>query len=327
MPQPIIAVFGASGAQGGGLVRSILNDPARRFRVRALTRHPHGKAAYRLRAAGAEVAYADLDRPASLRPALRGAYGAFCVTNYWEHASPERELQQARNAAAAAAAARLRHVVWSTLEDTRALFEPGSRMPALLGRYNVPHFDAKGEANAAFFGAGVPTTLLSTSFHWENLIQSGMQPRRGPGGELVFILPMGSARLPGVAAADIGVCVLEIFARGPELIGKAIGIAAEHLTGAEMAAELATALGEPVMHLDMAPDAYARLELRGAAELANMFAFMRAFEHLHCAARPPACARELHPGMLTFAGWLARHAAGLAPAEPPAARPARGDDQ
>jgi uncharacterized protein YbjT (DUF2867 family) len=321
MAQPLIAAFGATGAQGGGLVRSILSDPARRFRVRALTRHPHDQSACRLRAAGAEVAYADLDRPGSLRPALAGAHGAFCVTNYWEHASPERELQQARNAAAAVAAAGLRHVVWSTLEDTRCLFEPGSRMPALRGRYNVPHFDAKGEADAAFFMAGVPTTLLLASFNWENLIRFGMHPRRGPGGGLDFILPMGPARLPGLAAADIGACVLEIFARGAELIGKVIGIAAEHLSGATMAAELASALGEPVRHLDMAAADYARLDRPGAAEFANMFEFKRTFEHLYCAARPPACARELHPGMLSFAGWLARHAAalplGTRPAQPP----------
>jgi uncharacterized protein YbjT (DUF2867 family) len=312
MSRPIIAVFGATGAQGSGLVRAIVEDPERRFRARAITRKPQSDAARALLRAGADVVAADLDKPPSLRRAMAGADYAFCVTNFWEHLSPEREFAQACAMAEAAHEAGLRHVIWSTLEDTRELVEPGTRVPVLNGQYNVPHSDAKGAANQAFFERDVPTTLFSTSFHWENLINfAGMLSRRGADGRLTFVLPMGRARLPGIAAADIGACAFGIFARGDELIGKSIGIAGEHLTGAQMADRLAHALQEPVDYVDLSPAKFAALGFPGADELANMFQFQTEFEQLFCAARNPDCARELFPGLQTFAGWLERNAARL----------------
>ena len=89
MSKKIIAVTGATGAQGGGLVRAILADPRGEFAVRAITRKPSGDAARALAQQGVEVVAADLDDPASVEKAFAGAYGAFCVTNFWEHFSPE----------------------------------------------------------------------------------------------------------------------------------------------------------------------------------------------------------------------------------------------
>jgi uncharacterized protein YbjT (DUF2867 family) len=311
---PLITVLGATGAQGGGLARAILADPQRRFQVRAVTRKPESEPARALARAGAEIVVADFDDPASLRRAMDGAYGAFCVTNFWEHVSPEKELEQAQRMAAAAADARVGHVIWSTLEDTRDYLSAGSRMPVLMGKYNVPHYDAKGEANREFFARGVPTTLLHTSFYWDNLIHFGMQPQRRADGRLEFVLPMGDALLPGMAAEDIGPAALSIFAR-PELIGKSIGIAGEHLSGAQMAEQLTLALGEPVLHADLTREQYAALGFPGADDLANMFQFKREFEHDYRAARPIACSRELHPRIQTFAQWLARHKARI-PVQP-----------
>jgi uncharacterized protein YbjT (DUF2867 family) len=306
----IITVFGATGAQGGGLARAILSDPQQRFRLRAVTRKPGSPAAAALGALGAEVVAADLDDAPSVRRAMEGAHGAFCVTNFWEHFSPEREIAQAHTMAAAARDAGVRHVVWSTLEDTREFVPVGSgRMPVLMGRYNVPHYDGKGEANAAFIDRRVPTTLLYTSFYWDNLIHFGMQPHRGPDGGLGFVLPMGDAKLPGIASADIGPSVLTVFARGEELVGKSIGIAGEHLSGAQMAQQLALALGEPVRHVALSPAQYAALGFPGADDLANMFQFKTEFERLYCESRSVACTRELHPGVQTFAQWLAVNAA------------------
>jgi uncharacterized protein YbjT (DUF2867 family) len=303
----IITVFGATGAQGGGLARAILGDPQRRFALRAITRKPESPAARALAAAGAEVVVADIDDIHAVRRAMAGAHGAFCVTNFWEHLSPDKEVAQARTMAQAASNTGLQHVIWSTLEDTREFAPPGTRMPVLLGRYNVPHYDGKGEANAAFFERGVPTTLLATSFYWDNLFHFGMQPQRDADGRLGFVLPMGEAKLPGIAAEDIGACALAIFARGAEMVGKSIGVAGEHLSGAQMAEQLSLALGEPVAHVDLSPREYAALGFPGAEDLANMFQFKTEFERSYCAARNPACARELHPGLQTFARWLAKH--------------------
>ena len=307
MPAPLVTVFGATGAQGGGLARAILEDPERRFRLRAVTRKPHSAAAMALAARGAQVFQADLDDAASVERAMAGAHAAFCVTNFWEHFSPDREVAQATTMAEAAARAKVRHAIWSTLEDTREFVAPGSGyLPLLGGKYNVPHYDGKGEANRAFTSRDVPTTLLYTSFYWDNLIHFGMEPRRDADGRLAFVLPMGDAKLPGIAAADIGRCAFGILARGDELVGKSVGIAGEHLSGAQMAEQLGLALGETVVHAALTPADYAALGFPGAGDLANMFQFKRDFEHRYRSSRSIECARALNPGLQTFATWLAR---------------------
>ena len=307
MTKKIITVFGATGAQGGGLARAILAHPEAGFAVRAVTRKVDSDKAQALAKAGAEVVAADLDDAASVQRAMRGAYGAYCVTNFWEHFSPEKELAHARILAEAAAQAGVKHVVWSTLEDTRDYFAPGSgRMPVLMGKYNVPHFDAKGEANG-LFTAKVPTTLLNTSFYWDNMIFFGMGPKKGPDGVLALTLPMADKKLSGIAAEDIGKCAFGIFKEGAAAVGKSIGIAGEHLTGAQMAAELSRALGQTVRYNAVTPEQYRGFGFPGADDLGNMFQFYAEFEDEFVAARPVEAARRLNPELQTFAGFLARN--------------------
>ncbi|MEO8485778.1 MAG: NmrA/HSCARG family protein, partial [Betaproteobacteria bacterium] len=275
----IIAVLGATGAQGGGLARAILDDPHGAFALRAVTRDTGSDAAKALAKRGAEVVAADVDDEKSLERAFAGAHGVYAVTFFWAHMQPEREIDEARKIAAAAKAAGVKHLVWSTLEDTRRWVPlSDTRMPTLQGKYKVPHFDAKGEANALFVAAGVPTTFLNTSFYWDNLIHFGMGPAKGADGQLGFTLPMGAAKLPGIASEDIGKCAYGIFKRGGEFIGKTVGISGEHLSGAEMAASLTRALGRPVRHHDVSPETYRGFGFPGADDLGNMFQFKHDFE-------------------------------------------------
>jgi len=301
----IIAVVGATGAQGGGLTRAILADRSGAFAVRALTRHAGSDKARALSAAGAEVVVADLDEEASVQAALRGAYGAFFVTNFWEHFSPQREKAQAAAMARAAQAAGLKHVIWSTLEDSRR-FIPLSdpRMPTLMHEYKVPHFDAKAESDRYFAEAGVPTTFLLTSFYWENLIYFGMGPKAGASGELVWSMPLGSARFPGIGVEDIGRCAYGVFKRGQDLVGKYVGIAGEQLTGTEMAARLSTSLARPVRYDAISPAQYRALGFPGADDLGNMFQFNVEFADAFCGARDVTAARVLNPALQTFSQWL-----------------------
>ena len=304
----IIAVVGATGAQGGGLARAILDDPGQRFRVRALTRDPASDKAVALAEAGAEVVRADLDDGESLARAFAGAYGAYCVTNYWEHFSPEREYAQATNMAEAARGAGLQHAVWSTFEDTRRWVPlDDDRMPTLMGKYKVPHFDAKGEANREFVDRDVPVTFLFTSFYWDNFMYLGMQPQRGEDGVLTLALPMGDKPLPGIAAGDIGRCAFGLFAAGREYIGKTVGIAGEQPTGAQMAANFSEALGEPVRYVAMEPAAYRALGFPGADDLGNMFQFKRDFSSDYCGVRSVETSRSLNPELLNFEAWLAQN--------------------
>jgi uncharacterized protein YbjT (DUF2867 family) len=306
--QKIIAVVGATGAQGGGLVRAILSDPGSGLTVRALTRKVGSDKAKELAKLGAEVVEADLDDVESLKRAFAGAYGSFLVTNYWELFSPEKEMAQAKNMAQAAKHANLQHVIWSTLEDTRRWVPlSDNRMPTLMGKYKVPHFDAKGEADHLFGDVGVPTTLLLTSFYWENLIYFGAGPKKGPDGKLAITYPMGDKKLPGIAAEDIGKCALTIFKKGPEFIGKTVAIAGEHLTGVQMAAALTKALGQEVRYNDVPPEVYRNFGFPGADDLGNMFQFKRDFQEAFCGPRNPAVARALNPSLQTFEKWLANN--------------------
>jgi uncharacterized protein YbjT (DUF2867 family) len=304
----IIAVTGATGAQGGGLVRAILADTRSPFSVRALTRDPASGTAKALAALGAEIVQADVDDAASLVRAFQGVHGAFCVTFYWAHMKPEREIAQARNMAEAAKQAKVAHVVWSTLEDTRKLVPlSDDRMPTLGGKYKVPHFDAKSEADAIFTELGVPTTFLIASWYFDNLIHFGAGPKQGPDGTLVITFPMGSARLAGIAAEDIGKCAYGVFKRGQELIGKTVGIAGDHLTCAQMAAALSKALGQPVRYNEVTPEAYRGFGFPGADDLGNMFQVYRDFEKEVCGTRNLDVSRSLNPELQTFEQWLDRN--------------------
>jgi uncharacterized protein YbjT (DUF2867 family) len=301
----VIAVVGSTGAQGGGLARAILADPDGEFAVRAVTRDPSKDQAQALAGAGAEVVQADLDDVPSLERAFAGAYGAFCVTNFWEHFSAEKEIEQAHNQAAAAKAAGLQHVIWSTLEDTREFIPvDDDRMPTLQERFKVPHFDAKQEAHSAFVDAGVPTTFLHTAFYWENFIYFGAGPQRGADGRLAITFPMGDAKLPGIAADDIGKAAYAIFEAGSRYIGESVFISGENLSGAELAAAFSKALGEEVVYNDVDPDVYRGFDFPGADEMGNMFQFKRDFESDYAGARDTAKVRALNPELQDFESWL-----------------------
>ncbi|OXM68544.1 NmrA family NAD(P)-binding protein [Amycolatopsis vastitatis] len=310
----IITVLGATGAQGGGLIRAILDDPDGPFAARAVTRNAASAKARALAERGAEVVEATLDDEESLRKAFEGAHGAYVVTNFWESMSADVELAQAATAARAAKAAGVAHVVWSTLEDTRAVIPVSARRaPVLQDRYTVPHFDAKAEADTFFRDSGVPTTYLRSTFYWEGFTQ-GSGPMRGEDGRLVLTLPMGEAMLSGIAAEDIGRTAYGVFAAGDEYVGKTVSIAGEHLTGAEYAAAFADALGEPVDYRPLTHEEFRSLGLPAGDEFGNMFQFYVEGERDFVGARDLDVVRRLNPRLQTFRTWLDEHIEAVKPA-------------
>lgn len=308
--RPLIAVADATGLLGGSVTRAILNDPQQRYRVRALLRNARSQEAIALALRGAEVAEVELDDANSVLQGIRGALGFFAVTDFWQHGSPERELSQARAMSTAAHLADVEHVIWSTQEDSRrwlALSDP--RLPTLMQRYKVPSFDAKGEADAFFAASGVPVTLLRTGFVWEQLIALGMGPRRAHDDSLHLALPLGDASIPSLALADVGACVRELFAAGTPPAAQSVGIAAESLTGEEMAAAFARALGEKVAYESVPFPTWRSLGLPGAESVANMFQFVHDFERIYAANRPVDATRRLLPELQSFDAWLVSHRA------------------
>jgi len=305
----IIAILGATGAQGGGVARAILADPTAGFTARGLTRKTSSESAKALAAAGVETVKADLDDVESLTRAFTGAYGVFGLTNFWEHFSGDKELAQATNIAEAAKRAGVKHVVWSTFEDARdSVPLDDDRMPTLQGKYKVAHFDAKAEGNAEFTKRGVPTTMLYTSFYWENFINFGAGPAKGPDGVLGLTMPMGDKRLPGIAAEDIGKAAYGIFKAGDAYIGKTVGVAGEHLTGRQMADAFTSALGQTVRYNDVPADVYRSFPFPGADDMGNMFQFKRDFNGMYVGNRDLRVTRQLNPSLQNFAEWLRANA-------------------
>jgi uncharacterized protein YbjT (DUF2867 family) len=289
-------------------VRAICGDPAGGFVARAVTRDTKSDKARALADLGAQVVQGDVDDPASLKNAFQGAYGAFCITFFWAHFSVDKELAEAKLMADTAKAAGLKHVVWSTLEDTRKKVPlSDNRMPTLQGKYKVPHFDGKGEADHFFRDAGVPTTFLLTSFYYDNLIHFGMGPKKDEQGNLVFHLPMGQKKLPAIAAEDIGRCAYGVFKKGNELINKYVGIAGAHLTGDQWAASLSKALGQPVKYNAVPFDVYRKFGFPGADDLGNMFQYKHDFNEEFTAARSIEKSRALNPQLQSFDQWLAKN--------------------
>ena len=308
----IIAVVGGTGAQAKGLIHAILNDSEGGFAVRAITRNAGSDKAKELAKLGVEVVEANVEDKATLVKAFKGAYGAFCVTFFWEHFSPEKENQTARNMAEAASEAGVKHVNWSTLEDTRKWIPlSDDRMPTLHGKYKVPHFDAKGESNVYFEKSGVPYTLLNTSFYWENFIYFGLGPQKGADGNLAITFPMGDKKLPGIASGDIGKCAYAIFKAGKEYQGKTVSIAGEHLTGNQMAEAFSKHLGVDVKYNAVPPSVYRSFGFPGADDMGNMFQFKADFEADYCGARDINATKKLNPGLLNFDTWLEQNKAAI----------------
>ena len=303
----IIAVVGATGSQGGGLVQAILSDPNGGFAARAITRDPSKDKAKALAAQGAEVVTADIDDVESLKKAFAGAYGVYGVTNFWEHFSGEKEKAQAKNIADAARAAGVKHVIWSTLEDTRKLMAADDkRMPMLQEKYRVPHFDAKAEANAYF--EGLPVTYLVTSFYWDNLYLFGLAPKKDDKGVYSWTFPMGNSKLAGMAAEDIGKVAYGIFKAGAQYTGKTVGVVGENLTISEIGEKLSKGLGiGPVTYNAPEPNDYRAYGFQGADEYGNMFQVYRDFEKEVLGARSIETARALNPELQNFDQWLEKN--------------------
>ncbi|XP_004577778.2 nmrA-like family domain-containing protein 1 [Ochotona princeps] len=260
----VIAVFGATGAQGGSVARALLD--AKHFAVRALTRDVTKPSALALKDLGAEVMKCDLDNKVSLVTALKGVYGAFLVTNFWEHLSQEKEVRQGKLVADLSKHLGLKHVVFSGLENVKKL--TGCQLA-------VPHFDGKGEVEEYFWSIGVPMTSVRVGAYYENFSNWWKPVKASDGDYYTLELPMGDVPIDSISVADAGVVISNIFNSPEEFIGKAVGLSAEALTMQQYADILSKSLGKDIRDAKMTPEAYEKLNFRGAKELADMCRFFQ----------------------------------------------------
>ncbi|XP_020836128.1 nmrA-like family domain-containing protein 1 [Phascolarctos cinereus] len=287
----VIAVFGATGSQGGSVARAILED--KDFSVRALTRDVTRPAALALRDLGAEVVKCDLNDQEAVKGALKGAYGAFLLTTYWEDFSKEKEVQQGKIVADASKELGLKHVVYSGLENVKKLTK---------GKLEVPHYDGKGEVEEYFWNLGVPMTSVRVPAYYENFLK-GLKPVKASDGDYYnLVVPMKDIPMDGISVADVGPAVVSIFRSPEEFLGKAVGLSAEALTVQQYADILSKVLGKVIKDAKITPEAYEKLGFPGAQELANMMRFFHMKPD-----RDVKLTHRLHPKVKSFSQFVSEN--------------------
>ena len=259
----LIAVTGATGQQGGGVVRAL--QATGQFKVRALTRNP-GKH----RELAEEVVAADLGRPETLKAAVEGAHGVFLVTNFWEQGTDE--LKQATAVVRAAKDAGVKHFIWSTLPDTEAI----SR-----GKIHVPHFTGKAKIDRIVTEAGFANhTFVIAPMYYQNLL-GALAPQKQADGSLGWALPID----PTVRCLhkgdinELGNIVAGAFASPDQAgHGEYLPLVGDFVSFSEIV-ETLNRQGHKFTFKQVPQELFA-WSLPGAAEIAATFAYFQAHTYL-----------------------------------------------
>ena len=295
MSRKTILVFGATGAQGGSVARSLLLRG--KFNVRAITRKPESTAAQALAELGAEIVQGDLEDPATLAAALEGAYGVYGVTNFWEHY--EKEGPQGRNLVQAVASANVQHFVFSTLPPIAK---------ATNGALRSPHFDLKAEHEEYARSLGIPSTFIHVPFYFENFLYF-FPPRPAGDGTYQFGFPQGDTPLAAMSVQDVGPIVASIFEHRDQYLGKVLSLAGDEIPATEYAAAMSRATGMDIRYAYVPRETFAALGFPGAEDLADMFEFYRV--HIPSRVRDIETCRAMNPALQNFETWMQRNAGTL----------------
>lgn len=286
--QKTILVTGATGAQGGGVARHLLRGG--KFRVRCLTRNPDSDKAAALERAGAEVVRGDLGDPKSLAPALKGCYGVFGVTNFWEHFA--KEYDQGKNLMDAVKAAAPEHFIFSSLPYAKKITN---------GKIEVPHFDTKGRLEEYARELKLDAIVVHVAFYFENFINYFPLQKQADG-TFAFGFPQGDTPLAAVCVEDVGGVLAAIFDRPKDFRNKTVGIVGDDLPPKQYAEIMTRVLATKVVYNYVPREVFASFGFPGAEDLANMFEYNR----LHIPNRKADVeqSRRLYPGMQRFEAWL-----------------------
>ncbi len=264
LTKKLIAVIGATGQQGGAVVRAL--QPSGQFKVRALTRDPdkHHDLAD-------EIIRADLNRPETLRSAFEGAYGVFLVTNFWEKGTDEPK--QATAAVRAARDAGVKHCVWSTLPNVEAISG---------GKFDVPHFTGKARIDRTVKEAGFTNhTFVIAPFYYENLL-GALAPQGQPDGSTGWALPLDPAVrcLHMGDISELGDIVAGAFAHPSEAgNGEYLPLVGDFMSFDEVVDTL-NRQGHKFSFKQVPKEVFAAAPFPGAAEIANTFSYFEAHTYL-----------------------------------------------
>jgi len=301
IPQPVV-VFGATGAQGGSVVKALKAAGAA---VIGITRNPDSDKAKALsESLGVELRKADLEDTASIPAAVAGAKSIFLVTDFWAmlgagktpEVARDEEVKQVAAVVAAAKDAGVEFIVYSGLEDVEALTG---------GALSVPHFDGKGRGEAIVAASGIPYAFVRLSAYTDNFLYF-FPPRRGEDGKLAITIPQKDAPLDLFAVGDTGAAVTTILSSPATYAGKAFGLASDSITVSDFAAKLSAVLGEEVVYNAIPAAVFASFGFPGAQDLANMFLFYT--DHHDKFVRSIEDTKSLVPSVTTVDAYLAANA-------------------
>ncbi|TPG35941.1 NmrA/HSCARG family protein [Mycolicibacterium hodleri] len=280
--QGLYAVVGATGAQGGAVATALLEQGAQ---VRAISRRTDSPAARHLIAAGAQVMAADLFDEGSVAAAFAGVDGAYALTTPFED-GPSAEIAQGRTMIAAALAARVPHLVFSSVADADQ-------------HTGIPHFDSKAVVEETLAHSGLSHTVVGPTYFYDNMFGGIDDIRAG-----VFELPLpADVGLQQLSRRDLGRFVATVLTNPEHFRGARIDIASDSPTPREMAAVLADALGRPVKLITDDPAEIASADMRA------MFGFLARGGYTVNIAELRA--RYPHVGWQSFADWVGTDLAGV----------------
>jgi uncharacterized protein YbjT (DUF2867 family) len=258
----LVAVIGATGQQGGGVVRAL--QASGQFKVRALTRNPD-----KHRELAEEVVEADLDEPETLNAAFEGAHGVFLVTNFREAGSDE--LKQATAAIRAAKDAGVKHFIWSTLPDVKAISG---------GKFNVPHFTGKAKIDRVVKDGGFENyTFVIAPFYYQNLA-GALAPQKQADGSMGWALPLDPTRqiIHMGDINELGNIVAGAFAHPDEAGSQYLPLVGDFLSFNEIV-ETLNRQGHNFSYKQVPKESFAG-SFPGASEIAEMFSYWEAHTYL-----------------------------------------------
>jgi uncharacterized protein YbjT (DUF2867 family) len=260
----VIAVFGATGQQGGAVVRALLASS--QFKVRALTRNRD-----KHRELADEVVKADLNRPDSLKAAFEGTHGVFLVTNFWEEGTDERK--QATVAIRAAQDAGVKHFVWSTLPNVEVISG---------GNFDVPHFSGKAKIDRIVKEAGfVNHTFVIAPMYYQNLVSS-LAPQKQLDGSTGWASPLDPAVrcLHMGDITELGNIVAGALAHPDEAgNGEYLPLVGDFMSFNEIVWTL-NRLGHKFSFKQVPNEVFAGASFPGATEIANTFGYFQVYTYL-----------------------------------------------
>ena len=290
-----IGVCGITGSQGGSVGRELKKKG---YNVIGITRNPLKKSCEELTNLGINIVKADFDEPETVKLAFKNCDVVYLMTNFWEHMSPKKEFKQAREIIDILKNTEVKHIIWSTLEDSRDFKDNID----YLGDYKIPHFDEKGMVSKYLNNQKIKSTHLYTSFFNENLIGM-MKLKKANDGIRRLVLPMKDKLLPIVALEDIGKMVCEILKN--DLCGD-ISVSSEHISCKDMAVVLSDVIGEPVYYVPIDANSYRNLGFPGCKDLGNMFEFKEVHNKIFCEKRNINKVKELI-SPISFKDWCIKN--------------------